>query len=321
MSSAPQLDVKNLKSYFYTEAGVAKAVDGVSFSLRKGETMGIVGESGSGKTVTALSIMRLVNWPGRIVSGEIIFEGEDLMKKSPAEMTHLRGKRISMIFQDPTASLDPVFRVGDQIAEVFRIHQGMNGGRAKEEAIKMMDLVGIPSAKERYGVYPHQFSGGMRQRIMIAMALACNPSLLIADEPTTNLDVTIQAQILELMMSLKQKLGSSILLITHDMGVIAETCDSVAVMYAGEIVEYADTERCFHDTKHPYTIGLLNCIPRGKRGKELIPIKGSIPDLITPPSGCKFHLRCPYAMKICTDVKPELKQTTEGHLVACHLFD
>jgi oligopeptide/dipeptide ABC transporter ATP-binding protein len=321
MSEEPQLSVRDLKTYFYSEAGVAKAVDGVTFSLQKGETMGIVGESGSGKTVTALSVMRLISWPGKIVSGAVTFEGEDLLAKSPKEMTRLRGRRISMIFQDPSVALDPVYRVGDQIAEVLRAHQGMTRREAKAEAIRMMDLVGIPSAAARYDDYPHTLSGGMKQRIVIAIALACNPSLLIADEPTTNLDVTIQAQILELMKTLKQKYGSSILLITHDMGVVAETCDRVAVMYAGEIVEYAETDALFYDTKHPYTIGLLNCIPRGKQGKELVPIKGTIPDLHNPPSGCRFHPRCPFAMQVCTDKEPELREVSEGHLVACHLFD
>jgi len=317
------LSVRGLQTYFYLERGIVKAVDGIDFTIRKGRTLGLVGESGCGKSVTALSIMRLVpNPPGKIIGGEINLEGKNLLELSDEEIRKIRGASIAMIFQDPTAALNPVYTVGEQIAEIVRLHQGLSTKKAYDRAAEMLALVGIPSSKERIHDYPHQFSGGMRQRAMIAMALSCRPSLLIADEPTTNLDVTVQAQILELMRELKQTFGSSILLITHDLGIVAEMCDDVAVMYAGDIVEYADSITLFYNTKHPYTLGLLRCIPSRNRGVERLPsIEGTIPELISPPKGCKFHPRCPIATELCQHEKPSLREIEPNHFVACHLAE
>jgi len=314
------LDVRGLKTCFFLERGTVKAVDGIDFTIHKGRTLGLVGESGCGKSVTALSIMRLVpSPPGKIVEGEVNFGGRDLLKLDYDEIRKIRGASIAMIFQDPTAALNPVFTVGEQIAEAIQLHQGLSKKEAYDRAAEMLGLVGIPSAKERVHDYPHQFSGGMRQRVMIAMALSCRPSLLIADEPTTNLDVTIQAQILELMKQLKETFGSSILFITHDFGIVAEMCDDVAVMYAGDIVEYADSISLFCNPKHPYTLGLLRCIPSRNRGVErLSSIRGTIPDLISTPKGCKFHPRCPRAKEPCRLEKPELLEVEKGHTVACN---
>lgn len=313
------LEVSGLKTYFYTEDGVVPAVDGVDFSLDKGETLGIVGESGCGKSVTSLSIMRLVpSPPGKIVSGQILFKGEDLVKKSEAGMRKIRGNDISMIFQEPMTSLNPVFTIGNQITEVIELHQGLSKQQAINKAIEMLKLVGIPSAEQRINEYPHQLSGGMRQRVMIAMALACNPELLIADEPTTALDVTIQAQILELMKDLKKKLGTAIILITHDLGVVAEMAENVLVMYAGKVVEYADVKSLFKDPKHPYTIGLLGSIPRlDVVKKKLHVIKGVVPNPFEMPEGCRFNPRCDYAKDICRQKEPPLKELEGNRQVRC----
>ncbi|NLV92339.1 MAG: ABC transporter ATP-binding protein [Firmicutes bacterium] len=313
------LEVRNLKTYFYTEDGVVPAVDGVDFSLDKGTTLGIVGESGSGKSVTSLSVMGLIpNPPGKIEAGEIIFEGEDLLKKSEAEMRKIRGNDISMIFQEPMTSLNPVFTIGDQIIEAIVLHQGLSKSAAREQAIEMLRLVGIPSPEQRVDEYPHQLSGGMRQRVMIAMALSCNPKLLIADEPTTALDVTIQAQILDLMRKLKDELGTSIMLITHDLGVVAELCDEVAVMYAGKIVERGDVNTIFSNPTHPYTLGLLGSIPKLNEERErLQAIPGVVPNPAFMPEGCRFHPRCKYATEECKLAMPELVDVGGDHQVAC----
>lgn len=313
------LSVKDLKTYFYTDDGVIPAVDGISFDLDKGGTIGIVGESGCGKSVTSLSVMGLIPQPpGKIAGGEILFEGEDLLKKSEAEMRHIRGNDISMIFQEPMTSLNPVFTVGNQIAEAIILHQGLDKGAAREKAIEMLRLVGIPSPEKRVDDYPHQMSGGMRQRVMIAMALSCNPKLLIADEPTTALDVTIQAQILDLMRELRKNLGTAIMMITHDLGVIAELVDKVVVMYTGKIVEAADTYTIFKNPKHPYTIGLLGSIPRlDGDGSRLQAIPGSVPIPGSFPVGCGFHPRCPFATELCVQKRPPSFEVGENHYVAC----
>lgn len=313
------LEVRGLKTYFYTEDGVVPAVDGVDFSITKGETIGIVGESGCGKSVTSLSIMRLIpNPPGKIVDGEIIFEGSDLLKKTEAEMRKIRGNEISMIFQEPMTSLNPVFTIGNQIIEAIVLHQNLDKAAAREKAIEMLRLVGIPSPERRVDEYPHQLSGGMRQRVMIAMALSCNPKLLIADEPTTALDVTIQAQILDLMRQLRDEFGTSIMLITHDLGVVAELAEKVVVMYAGKIVERADVKLLFGDPMHPYTLGLLGSIPKLTVEQERLQvIEGVVPDPAYMPKGCRFHPRCQDAQEICKVEEPELLTHRPGHEVAC----
>ncbi len=319
------LEVKNLQTYFYTEDGVVKAVDGVDFYIREGETLGMVGESGCGKSVTALSIMRLVpNPPGKIVGGEIIFRGEDLLKKSEAEMRKIRGNKISMIFQEPMTSLNPVYTIGDQIVEAIVLHQKLSKQEALKKAIEMLSLVGIPEPAKRVRQYPHELSGGMRQRAMIAMALSCNPDLLIADEPTTALDVTIQAQILELIKQLKEEFKMAVLMITHDLGVIAEVSDRVVVMYAGKAVEASDVYTMFKDPKHPYTIGLYNSLPKiiGGRKKRLESIEGVVPIPINLPPGCRFANRCKHTMDICREKEPELEpyEGNNNHLVRCWLY-
>ncbi|MCR4403616.1 MAG: ABC transporter ATP-binding protein [Firmicutes bacterium] len=316
------LEVRDLKTYFYTEDGVVPAVDGVSFSVEKGETIGIVGESGCGKSVTSLSVMRLIpNPPGKIIDGEIIFEGENILEKTEAEMRHIRGNEISMIFQEPMTSLNPVFTIGDQIMEAIMLHQKVGKREARAKTIEMLKLVGIPSAEKRVDEYPHQMSGGMRQRVMIAMALSCNPRLLIADEPTTALDVTIQAQILDLMLKLKQDLGTAIMLITHDLGVIAETVNKVVVMYAGKIVESADVVRIFKEPEHPYTLGLLGSIPKVNEDRERLQvIEGVVPNPFSMPPGCRFHPRCSFARDICKEEEPELVDVEDGHQVRCWKF-
>jgi oligopeptide/dipeptide ABC transporter ATP-binding protein len=320
------LQVKNLKTHFRTEAGVAKAVDGVSFNIYEGEVLGIVGESGSGKSVTSLSIMQLIpNPPGEIVDGQIIFKGTDLLegyrKKDYDAIRKIRGNEISMIFQEPMTSLNPVFTIGDQISEALILHQGLSTEAALEKSAEMLDLVGIPSAKQRLKDYPHQFSGGMRQRVMIAMALACNPSLLIADEPTTALDVTIQAQILELMLDVKEKTkNAAILLITHDMAVVAETCQRVVVMYCGKIQEIADVKTIFNNPAHPYTQGLLSSLPKpGQKVERLNTIEGMVPSLFNLPKGCSFCTRCDKKLDKCDTVPPEMVEVEPGHFVRCHL--
>ena len=321
----PLLEIRNLKTYFYTEDGVVRAVDGVDIEVYPGEVLGIVGESGSGKSVTSLSIMRLIGQPGKIIDGEILYEGKDLLKLSDNEMMKMRGNRISMIFQQPQTSLNPVFRVGEQISEVLNIHQDFGNEAGKKRAVELLKLVGIPDAERRAEAFPHELSGGMAQRVMIAMALACVPDLLIADEPTTALDVTIQAQILDLMRNLRSQLGSAVILITHDLGVIAEMADRVAVMYAGEIVEQTSVLNLFKEPLHPYTVGLIGSTPvLGKLQEKLEVIPGNVPNLINLPSGCRFAPRCQacvkYSMSICTEKRPDLIQTAQGHKIRCWLY-
>ncbi len=314
------LDVRDLRTYFYTQDGVVKAVNGVSYPLDEGETLGLVGESGCGKSVSALTIMRLIPQPpGKIVSGEVIFQGRDLLKVSEDEIRKVRGKEIAMIFQDPMTSLNPVLTIARQLTEGVELHMGMDGKAARKRAIELLDMVGIPSAKSRVDDYPHQFSGGMRQRVMIAMALSCNPKLLIADEPTTALDVTIQAQILDLIKNLKKELGTAVILITHDLGVVAGMTDRINVMYAGYIVETAPTGELFGNPRHPYTLGLLRSIPRidEERREKLIPIEGLPPDLVDTPPGCPFAPRCTYAIQKCRETNPTLEPVAEGHRIAC----
>ena len=313
------LEVRGLKTYFYTEDGVVPAVDGVDFVLNKGETIGIVGESGCGKSVTSLSIMRLIpDPPGKIIDGEILLEGSNLLEKTEAEMRDIRGNDISMIFQEPMTSLNPVFTIGDQIMEAIILHQRLNKAAARERAVEMLRLVGIPSPERRVDEYPHQLSGGMRQRVMIAMALSCNPKLLIADEPTTALDVTIQAQILDLMRKLRDEFGTAIMLITHDLGVVAELAEKVVVMYAGKIVEQADVKPLFGNPLHPYTVGLLGSIPKlTEQQDRLQVIEGVVPHPAFMPKGCRFHPRCKEAREICKVEEPELLEHSPGHLVAC----
>lgn len=315
------LEIKNLKTHFFSHEGIVKAVDGVSFKINQGETLGIVGESGSGKSVTALSVMKLIpHPPGKIIGGEIYFEGKDLLKLDNKEIRKIRGKKISMIFQEPMTSLDPVFTIGHEIVEAIQLHQGLNKKEARKKAIEILKIVGIPDVEKRIDNYPHELSGGMRQRVMIAMALSCNPTLLIADEPTTALDVTIQAQILRLINDLKDKFGASVMLITHDLGVIAEMCDNVAVMYAGHIVEYTDVYTLFSNPLHPYTKGLSKSIPRmNVETEHLDAIPGIVPNLLDLPSGCPFHPRCDFCFERCVKEMPELIEIENSHLVKCHL--
>jgi oligopeptide/dipeptide ABC transporter ATP-binding protein len=324
-TTQPLLEVKNLKTYFYTEDGVVKAVDGVDFFVRPGEVLGLVGESGCGKSVSLLSVMRLISQPGKIIEGEIIFDGRNLLKLTETEMTHVRGNRISMIFQQPQTALNPVFKVGDQIAEVLKIHQKTDKRSGIQRAVELLSMVGIPEPEKRAEAYPHELSGGMAQRVMIAMALACVPELLIADEPTTALDVTIQAQILDLMRDLRNKVGASVVLITHDLGVVAEMAERVAVMYAGRIVEQADVRPLFADPMHPYTQGLMGSIPiLGKIKEHLEVIPGSVPNLINLPPGCRFASRCKarleHRLQICTESEPDLIQIDTDHFVRCWLY-
>jgi peptide/nickel transport system ATP-binding protein len=317
----PLLDVKGLKTYFFTEAGVVKAVDGIDFQVSKDESVGLVGESGSGKTVTGLSVFRIVPQPGKIVSGSIIFEGEDLLKKSESDMRKIRGRKISMTFQDPTTSLDPLYPVGDQLAEVIREHQKeLSYKEAWEKATKLLELVRISEPSIRVKEYPHELSGGMKQRIAIARALASEPSLLFADEPTTNLDVTVQAQVLELIKELRARQQMSLVMITHDMGIVAEMTQRVQVLYAGMVAEVGETHSLFKNPQHPYTEALLQAVPRIDKRKELRVIPGNIPNLINPPTGCRFHPRCPYSKEICKDKIPPLELTDRDHLVACHFW-
>ena len=320
------LEIRDLKTYFFTEEGVVRAVDGVDIRVQRGEVLGIVGESGCGKSVTSLSIMRLVSQPGRIVSGEINFDGEDIVQVSESRMRAIRGNSISMIFQQPQSCLNPVFRVGDQLAEVLLIHEDISKDEAESRAVEMLGLVGIPEPESRARSFPHELSGGMAQRVMIAMALACLPQLLIADEPTTALDVTIQAQILDLMRNLREQTETAIILITHDLGVVAEMCDRVNVMYAGRIVEEADVQVLFREPKHPYTEALIGSTPvLGQAGKDLTTIPGSVPNLIDLPPGCKFAPRCQARvdneLEICTEEEPKLKQVAPNHWVRCWLYE
>lgn len=315
------LDIRDLNVEYRTQEGVVHAVEHLNLTLRKGETLGLVGETGAGKTTTALSVMQLVpDPPGKIVSGQIMFKGEDLLAKRLDEIKRIRGNKISMIFQDPMTSLNPVLTVGFQIEEAVMLHQGLDRAKARERAAEMLRLVGIRS--ERAGDYPHEFSGGMRQRVGIAMALSCNPELLIADEPTTALDVTIQAQVLELMRKLRDEFQTSMILITHDLGVVAEVCDRVAIMYAGKVVEFADVETLFTQPKHPYTVGLLNSIPSlDEEVERLKPIAGLMPDPTDLPSGCRFHPRCPKAQPVCAQRTPAFTTLRDGHMVNCLIYE
>ena len=311
------LEINNLTVHYITRASTIYAVNNVDLSIEEGQTLGLVGETGAGKTTTARAIMRLIQSPpGKIVSGEILFKGQDILKTSLDDMRMIRGKEISMIFQDPMSALNPVITVGKQIAEIIYIHEGCSKKEAEQRALEMLQMVGI--RPERFNDYPHQFSGGMKQRVIIAIALACNPKLLIADEPTTALDVTIQAQVLEMIKDLKTSLNTSMLLITHDLGIVANTCDAVAVMYAGEIVEQGTLERIFHNPKHPYTLGLFASIPAlDKDVKRLSPIRGLMPDPANLPTGCKFHDRCDYACEACSAETQELTEIEPGHKVRC----
>ena len=319
----PLLRVQDLRTYFHLGGAVARAVDGVSFEIRPGETVGMVGESGCGKSVTALSLLRLVDPPGRIEPGSSIeFEGRDLLKLDEEGIRRIRGNRIAMVFQEPMTALNPVFTIGDQVAEVARVHAGASRRAAWDRAVEMLNLVGIPDPRERAKSYPHQLSGGMRQRVLIAMALVMNPSLLIADEPTTALDVTIQAQILELLADLQQRLGLAVLLITHDLGVVAEVTSRVLVMYGGQIVERAPVRELFRNPRHPYTRGLLEAMPRlGRQRERLTVIPGTVPPPTRWPSGCRFRDRCPWAWQRCADEHPPEYLVSDGHNARCHLVD
>lgn len=313
-----ELRVENLRTYFYTKKGTVKAVDDISFDLKKGEILCIVGESGSGKTVTALSILRLIESPGKIISGRIILDGEDLPGLPPVKMQDVRGNKIAMVFQDPHSSLNPVFSVGYQISEAITAHKRCDEKEAASKAIALLELVGIPMAKERYHDYPHQFSGGMKQRVVIAMALACHPDVLIADEPTTALDLTVQAQILDLFLELRTKFSMSIIYITHDLGVVSEIADSIVVMYAGRIMEKGRRDDIINNPVHPYTKGLICCLP--DLDGKMAPIPGTIPDLIDLPEVCVFYPRCDHAADICGKRRPPLNQIEDGHLVSCFLY-
>jgi len=321
--TSPQIEVRNLKTYFYTEDGVVRAVDGLSYRLAKGETLGLVGESGCGKSVSALSVMRLVASPGKIVAGEILLDGLDLLQCSEPEMREVRGNRISMIFQEPMTSLNPVFTIGNQIMEAIRVHQDVSWNEARDRTIAMIRRVKISAAETRVDEYPHQMSGGMRQRVMIAMALACNPEVLIADEPTTALDVTIQAQIMELLAELQNEFQMSILLITHNLGLVAEVSDQIAVMYASKVVEHTSTTELFASPLHPYTHGLLTSVPTLGMSKEqeLNVIPGQVPNPLHFPTGCRFHPRCPVAEQRCNEEEPLLREVKPGHWAACHFIE
>jgi len=323
MSDQPILQVKDLKTYFKTDQGILKAVDGVSFDLKKGETLGIVGESGSGKSVTNMSVMKLIPTPpGRYEGGEILYHGKDVLKMSESELRSIRGNKISMIFQNPMTSLNPFLRISTQLIETIMLHQDLDKKGARQRAIEMLQLVGIPAAEKRVDSYPHQFSGGMRQRVMIAMALSCNPEILIADEPTTALDVTIQAQILELMNKLGKEFGTATIMITHDLGVVAGMCDRICVMYAGRIVERASNDDLFMEPKHPYTQGLIKSVPRLDKTNEkrLYSIPGQPPNVIDLPDCCPFYPRCEYAMDICKKKYPEEIKLGEHRTVSCWLY-
>jgi peptide/nickel transport system ATP-binding protein len=324
-TNEPLLDIRGLKTHFGTEDGMVQAVDGVDIAIHRGETVGVVGESGCGKTVTAMSVLKLIPMPpGRIVGGQVLWRGRDLVPLSPEEMSRIRSKEIAIIFQEPMTSLNPVYTVGEQIAEVVRLHEGLGRRAATDKAIEMLRLVQIPNPERRVRDYPHQFSGGMRQRVMIAMALSCNPQLLIADEPTTALDVTIQAQILDLLQEMKSRLGMAVMLITHAMGVVAETCQRVVVMYAGKVIEEAPVEALFAAPRHPYTQGLIRSIPRidlaAVQKTRLEAIPGVVPSLLDPPPGCRFAARCRHARPECLEAVPPLREVAPGHKVACVLW-
>lgn len=314
--------IKGLKTQFFTSKGIVPAVDGVDINVKRGEAVGLVGESGCGKSMTAMSTMQLLQYPGRVVAGEILLDGENLLDKTKKEMDEIRGNRISMIFQEPMTSLNPVYTIGKQVSEAILIHENVSKEEAKQRTIDIFRKVGIPEPEKRYSVYPHQLSGGLRQRVMIGMAMVCNPQLMIADEPTTALDVTIEAQILYLMKQLQKDQGTAVIMITHNLGVVAEFCDYVYVMYAGKIMEEASVENLFKSPKHPYTFGLMNSIPKMTESKEeLYTIKGLVPNLLNLPKGCRFCPRCEKAMKICTMYEPELYETDDGHKVRCFLYN
>jgi oligopeptide/dipeptide ABC transporter ATP-binding protein len=317
----PVLQLEDLTVRFHLKRGQLTAIDGVTFTVHRGETFGLVGESGSGKTATARSVMRLIPIPpGEVVRGRIVFEGTNILEYSPQQMRELRGKKIAMVFQEPMSALNPVFTVGKQIADALRTNLDMSKKAAKTRVIELLQLVGIPSPASRYDNYVHEFSGGMRQRVMLAMALSCNPTFLIADEPTTALDVTIQATILELIRSMIERFNMSLIFITHNLGVVAHTCDTIGVMYASHLVELGTKNELFAHPLHPYTVGLLNSIPRlDTKTKYLTPITGSVCNMLQPPGGCKFHPRCAHAMDVCTQEVPRLKEVAPGHFVACHL--
>lgn len=323
MTKQPVLEVEQLQTYFYLDQEqVAKAVDDISFSIYPGETLALVGESGSGKSITVLSIMQLINKPGRIVNGTIHMKGEELLQKSPKQMTKIRGNDIAMIFQEPMTALNPVYTIGNQLMEMLRKHKKLGKKEARNRAIELLKTVGIPRAEEIIDEHPHQLSGGMRQRVMIAMAISCDPALLIADEPTTALDVTIQAQILDLMVEMKEKFQTALLLITHDLGVVSEYADRVMVMYGGQIIEQAATKKVIGDTKHPYTKGLLESIPKmDEEVDRLGAIKGIVPAASNFPQGCRFSTRCPHVMEKCIQTNPELREIEPDHFVRCHLYE
>ncbi|MBS7157878.1 MAG: ABC transporter ATP-binding protein [Collinsella sp.] len=315
------LEVDDLKMYFHTEDGIVRAVDGVSYTLDRGETLGVVGESGSGKSVTAMTIMGLISMPpGKIEGGDVRYRGRSILEMSEEEMQHVRGNDIAMIFQDPMTSLNPVYKIGKQVGEGLRLHRGYSKQEALKRATELLDLVGIPEPEKRVNEYPHQFSGGMRQRVMIAMALACDPDILIADEPTTALDVTIQAQIIELMQEMQEKNGNAIIMITHDLGVVADMADKIMVMYAGRPVEFGTADQIFYESRHPYTWGLIRSIPEQAidEKKPLTPIHGNPPSLMNLPAGCVFAPRCPYATEKCMNERPERVTSADGHYAACH---
>jgi oligopeptide/dipeptide ABC transporter ATP-binding protein len=312
------LEIRDLKTYFFTEAGVVKAVDGANVDVKPKETVGLVGESGSGKTVTALSALRIIPRPGKIVTGSVTFDGEDVLAKSEEEMRKLRGPKMAMVFQDPSSSLNPLYTVEKQLSDILMLHRKLSKKEASRRAEYLLDLVGIQDPKTRLKAYPHELSGGMKQRIAIARALSCEPTLLFADEPTTNLDVTVQAQVLELMKKLQHDLGMSMVMITHDMGIIADMTERVTIMYAGKVMEASYTKTIFHEPKHPYTEALLAAVPRVDQRKILEVIPGNIPNLIEPPSGCVFHPRCKYAKQVCIDRMPPLEEVGKNHSAACH---
>ncbi|NIK11930.1 ABC transporter ATP-binding protein [Alkalibacillus almallahensis] len=321
MSQETILEVNDLRTSFFVEGNEVKAVDGVTFDVPKGKTLGIVGESGSGKSISALSILQLIDSPGKIVGGEINFKGDNLLKYNDNQMRKIRGNQISMIFQEPMTSLNPVYTVGQQLREALKIHRGLGKEAGTEKAVELLELVGIPSPRSRVTQYPFELSGGMRQRVMIAMALACDPELLVADEPTTALDVTIQAQILELLKELQDEFDMSIIMITHDLGVVAETCDYVAVMYCGKVVEYADVNTLFKNPRHPYTVGLLNSLPRSDVDQEeLEPIHGTVPAPHEMPVGCRFAPRCPFATDLCHEKLPDLEDIGDEEQVRCWIY-
>jgi peptide/nickel transport system ATP-binding protein len=312
------LEVSDLRTYFFTEAGVVKAVDGISVSVEEGKTIGLVGESGSGKSVTAQSVLRIVPRPGRIVAGTIQFDGEDLLKKSETEMRKMRGAKMAVVFQDPTTSLNPVYTVRKQLTDILLLHKDLTKDQAHKTAFNLLSKVGIPEAESRLNAYPHELSGGMKQRIAIARALSCEPKLLFADEPTTNLDVTIQAQVLDLLKQLQKEYGMTMVMITHDMGIVADMTERVTVLYAGKVMEEADTSTLFTEPKHPYTEALLKAVPSVAQTRALEVIPGNIPNLIEPPPGCVFHPRCKYAKDICMKEEPRWEKVADGHYVACH---